>query len=113
MFDKTFEQTIVDELDFGPSVGAANIGVSVDNGLVTLTGNAASFAEKATAEGAVRRGKCIRAIAENEVRYPNDKQTADDQIAERAFTVAIEARAGARVRASRLQRFRELSATIA
>jgi hypothetical protein len=114
MLDKALRQTIVGELDFGPSVDAANIGVSVDNGVVTLTGNAASFAEKATAEGAVRRGKGVRAIAEKiEVRYPNDKQTADDQIAERAFTVAIEARARARIRASRLQRFRELSATTA
>ena len=114
MLDKTLRQTIVDELDFEPSVDAANLGVAVDNGVVTLTGRAASFADKATTEGAVRRGKGVRAIAEKiEVRYPNDRQTADDQIAERALTVAIESRARARIRASRLQRFRELSATTA
>jgi hypothetical protein len=108
MLDKTLRQTIVDELNFEPSVDAANIGVAVANGVVTLTGHAASYAEKATAECAVQRSEGARAIAEKiEIRYLNDKQGADDQIAERALTVAIESRARARIRASRLQRFRK------
>jgi hypothetical protein len=49
-------------------------------------------------------------IAEKiEVRYPIDKQTADDQIVERARAVAIESRARSRLRALRFERFRELS----
>src|SRR5262249_48649490 len=97
MLDKTLRRTIVHELDFEPSVDAANIGVAVDNSVVTLTGRAASYAEKATGLRAVPRGEDARAIAEKiEVRYSNDKQTADDQIAERALTVAIESRARAR-----------------
>jgi hypothetical protein len=114
MLDKTLRQTTVDELDFEPSVDAANIGVAVNNGVVTLTGRAASYAEKATTERAVQRVKGVQAIAEKiEVCCPGERQTADDQIAERALTVAIESRARARIRASRLQRFRELSATTA
>jgi capsule polysaccharide export protein KpsE/RkpR len=114
MLDKTLRQTIVDELDFKSSVDAANIGIAIDDGVVTLTGHVASYAEKAAAERAVQRGKRLRPIAEKiAVRYPNDKRTADYQIAERALTVAIESRARARIRASRLQRFRELSATTA
>jgi len=54
--------------------------------------------------------KGLRPIAEKiEVRYPSDKQTADDQIAERALAVAIESRARSRLRALRFERFRELS----
>jgi osmotically-inducible protein OsmY len=88
MTDKAFRQTIVDELDFEPSVDAANIGVAVENGVVTLTGHVASYAEKIAAERAVERVKGVRAIAENiEVRYPGHKQTADDEIAARALSI--------------------------
>src|SRR5271168_649244 len=88
MTDKALRQTIVDELDFEPSIDAANIGVAVDNGVVTLTGHVASYAEKIAAERAVERVKGVRAIAENiQVRYPGHKQTADDEIAERALSM--------------------------
>jgi osmotically-inducible protein OsmY len=88
MTDKVLRQTIVDELDFEPSVDSANIGVAVDNGVVTQTGHVASYAEKVAAERAVARVKGVRAIAENiEVRYPGHKQTADDEIAERALSI--------------------------
>ena len=111
MLDKTLRQTIVDELDFERSVDAANVGVAVDNGIVTLTGHVASYAEKVAAERAVQRVNSVRAIAEKiEVRCPIDKQTADDQSAERTLTVALEARARSRLRASRLERYRELLA---
>ena len=111
MLDKTLRQTIVDELDFERSVDAANVGVAVDNGIVTLTGHVASYAEKVAAERAVQRVNSVRAIAETlEVRCPIDKQTANDQSAEPTLTVALEARARLRLRASRLERYRELLA---
>ena len=88
MTDKTLRQTIVDELDFEPSVDAASIGVAVDNGVVTLSGHVTSYAEKIAAERAVERVTGVKAIAENiEVRYPGHKQTADDEIAERAVAI--------------------------
>ena len=108
MLDKTLRQTIVDELDFEPSVDAANIGVALDNGIVTLTGHVAGYAEKVAAERAVQRVNSVR--AKIEVRCPIYKQTADDQTAERTLTVALESRARSRLRASRLERYRELLA---
>jgi osmotically-inducible protein OsmY len=88
MTDKILRQAIVDELDFEPSVDAANIGVAVDKGVVTLTGHVSSYAEKIAAERAVQRVRGVQAIAENiEVRYPGHKQTADDQIADRALSI--------------------------
>jgi osmotically-inducible protein OsmY len=88
MDDKTLRQFIIDELDFGPSIEAANIGVTVERGVATLTGHVGSYAEKVAVEKAVQRVKGVRAIAEEiEVRYPSDRKTSDDQIAERAVNI--------------------------
>ena len=38
MNDTNLRQNIIDELQFEPSLNAANIGVAVANGVVTLTG---------------------------------------------------------------------------
>ena len=89
MDDKTLRQDIIDELDFDPAVHSANnIGVAVEKGVVTLTGHVSSFAEKIATERAVRRVTGVRALAEEiEIRYPSEKKTSDDQIAERALKV--------------------------
>ncbi len=88
MNDLLLRQNIVDELNFEPSVDAANIGVAVENGIVTLSGHVGSYAEKIAAEIAVRRIKGVRAMAETiEVRLPNRKHHADDEIAARALDI--------------------------
>ncbi|HEY7747578.1 MAG TPA: BON domain-containing protein [Aestuariivirgaceae bacterium] len=88
MDDKRLRQDILDELDFEPSIDAANIGVAVDEGVVTLTGHVASYAQKTAAEEAVRRVKGVLALAnEVEIRYPGDKKTSDGEIAKRALSI--------------------------
>ncbi len=88
MNDEDLRQRIIDELEFEPSLTATNIGVAVEKGIVTLSGHVANFAEKYAAEQAVRRVKGVRGIAEEiEVRYPDAKKTADDQIAQRAVAI--------------------------
>ena len=88
MNDKLLRQDVIDELNFIPDVDAANIGVAASDGVVTLSGHVVSYAQKLAAERAARRVKGVRAIAEEiEVRYPNEKKTADDQIAERALAI--------------------------
>jgi osmotically-inducible protein OsmY len=88
MSDLTLRQTILDELEFEPSVNAAHIGVAVNNGVVTLSGHVSSYAEKVAAEQAVKRVKGVQAIAEEiDVRYADDKKTADDEIATRAVNI--------------------------
>ena len=83
-------QDIIDELDFEPSVKAAHIGVAVDSGVVTLSGHVCSYAEKLAAEQAAKRVKGVKAIAQEiEVRYPSDKKTGDDEIAERAINILL------------------------
>jgi osmotically-inducible protein OsmY len=87
MADIDLRQSVLEELDFDPSFDAANIGVAVENGVVTLTGHVRSYAAKLAVERAVQRVKGVHGIAEEiEIRYPADKRTADDQIAERALS---------------------------
>ena len=50
MTDKDLKQHVQNALDWEPSVDAKDIGVSVDQGVVTLRGNVASYAEKIAAE---------------------------------------------------------------
>ncbi|MBW9114740.1 BON domain-containing protein [Rhizobium cauense] len=88
MNDLMLRQNIVDELGFDPSVDAANIGVAVENGVVTLSGHVGSYAEKIAAEMAVKRVKGVRALAETlEVRFAGRKRHADDEIAARALDI--------------------------
>lgn len=88
MNDNQLKQDIIDELDFEPSIDAANIGVSVDDGVVTLTGHVVSYAQKVTAEDVVRRVKGVKGIAQEiEIRLPGGNRTADDEIAKRALNL--------------------------
>lgn len=88
MSNMQLRQNVMDELEFEPSVDAAHIGVAADNGIITLSGHVSSYAQKLAAEQAVRRVKGVRGIAEEiEVRYPNDKKTADDEIATRVLNI--------------------------
>ena len=88
MSDNIIRQDVVDELVYEPRVNAAHIGVAVDNGVVTLSGHVESYAAKLAAERAARRVQGVKAIAEEiTVRYPEDKKTADHEIAQRAASI--------------------------
>ncbi|TIP93613.1 MAG: BON domain-containing protein [Mesorhizobium sp.] len=86
MNDNTLRQNVIFELEFQPSIDAANIGVAVDNGVVTLTGHVSTYAQKATAEKAVLCVKGVKGVAQEiEVRPFGSNVTADDEIAKRAL----------------------------
>ncbi|NKK71032.1 BON domain-containing protein [Rhizobium leguminosarum bv. viciae] len=88
MDDITLRQNILDELDFEPSIDAANIGISVEDGIVTLSGHVGSYSEKETAERVVKRIRGVRGIAQEiEVRVFGNYETADDDIARRAVNM--------------------------
>ncbi|MGO4572097.1 BON domain-containing protein [Microvirga sp. 2TAF3] len=82
MDGKLLRKLGIDELKFEPSIDAASIRIAVDEGIVIRSGHVKSYAEKVAIEHAVRRVCGVRAFArEIEVRYPNDKETSDDEIA--------------------------------
>ncbi|MGO7044129.1 BON domain-containing protein [Rhizobium johnstonii] len=85
MNDIHLRQSILDEMEFEPSIDAAGIGVAVHSGIVTLTGHVRAYAEKEAAERVVRRVKGVRGIAADiEVQIFGPKETDDDDIARRA-----------------------------
>jgi osmotically-inducible protein OsmY len=88
MSDEKLCQSVVDELQFDPSIDSSKISVQAEKGVVTLMGRVSSFAEKVAAQNAARRVRGVRALADElEVRCPNDKKTADNQIANRALKI--------------------------
>lgn len=88
MNDIQLRQNVIDELEFEPSIDAADIGVAAENGVVTLSGHVSSYMQKISAERAAWRVKGVKAIAQEiEVRLPWDKKVHDDEIAKRAIDI--------------------------
>src|SRR5205085_3580631 len=76
------QRDVLAELNWEPSVNAAKIGVSVKNGVVTLTGHVDSYIETYAAERAAKRVHGVRAVAnELDVKLPNDSRRTDEDIA--------------------------------
>lgn len=88
--DVHLKRDVLDELDWEPSVNAAQIGVITKEGVVTLTGHVGVYAEKHTAEEVVKRVHGVRAVAnEIEVR-PSDAHVRDDEDIAAAAVHALE-----------------------
>lgn len=81
MDDKVVKRLVEDELQFQPSVDAAHIGVSVDEGIVHLSGRVSSFAQKSAVESAVKRVKGVRGYVEDLIVQPHGDIYSDDAIA--------------------------------
>lgn len=80
--DFELQRDVIDELDWEPSVNAAEIGVAVKKGVVTLSGFVDSYAEKLAAERAAKRVHGVKAVAEEiEVRIPSTSVRSDSDIA--------------------------------
>ncbi len=85
MSDQDIRKDVQAELDWEPSVDATHIGVTVDNGVVTLTGHVPTYAQKMCAEEAVKRVRGVRSIAATmEVKSPHFYSVSDEEIAKRA-----------------------------
>ncbi len=80
--DMELKQDVEDELDWEPRINAAHIGVAVKNGVVTLSGNVPSYAEKYAAERTTKRVYGVNAVADElEVKLPGSSIRSDEDIA--------------------------------
>lgn len=88
MSDLSLRKSVMEELEFHPEINAASIGVSVENGIVTLSGHVSSYPQKVNAERAAKGVKGVRAIAQEiQVRLDKHAGTADDTLAERVLNI--------------------------
>ena len=80
--DDQLQKAVLAELHWEPSITAAHIGVTAENGTVTLSGHVHSYGQKHAAEMATGRVKGVKAVAEEiEVRLPFDNKHDDADIA--------------------------------
>lgn len=85
--DTQLQHDVQDELEWDPSVDAAQIGVTAKDGVVTLTGHAAKLADKLAAERLAKRVYGTRAVANDiEVLLPRGSERTDTDIAGAALT---------------------------
>jgi len=84
--DAQLQTEVLDELQWEPNVDATQIGVTVKDGIVTLTGQVPFYAEKFEAERAAKRIYGVRAVANDiEVKIPGPHQRTDSEIAAAAL----------------------------
>lgn len=84
--DIELQRDLLEELKWEPSLNPARIGISVKDGIVTLSGEVSSFTEKLTAEEAAKRVYGVRAVVnEIEVKLPGDAVHTDTDIAQAAL----------------------------
>jgi osmotically-inducible protein OsmY len=81
--DNELRRDVEQELEWEPSVDERRIGVAVLDGIVTLTGEVSSYAERWNAERAVERVAGVRGIA-NEIEVKTTTERSDTDIAKAA-----------------------------
>ena len=80
--DIALKQDIEQELGWDPKVNAAQIGVSVDHGAVTLLGTVDTYAQKWAAEDATKRVSGVRTVAHDlTVKILSEHARSDSDIA--------------------------------
>jgi len=88
--DVEIQRDVLDELTWDPVVEVTDVGVEVDRGVVTLTGNVATYAIKEAAARATLRVAGVRAVASEIVVIPPAVHLHNDTEIARAAANAVE-----------------------
>ena len=76
------QKEVQNAIKWEPLLNAAEIGVTVKDGVVSLTGVVDSYVKKMEAENAAKKVIGVRALVENiEVKFPNSWSKTDNEIA--------------------------------
>ena len=82
MTDRQLQENVLAALDWEPSLDITEVGVTVDQGVVTLRGDVKTFSEKATAERVTLGVYGVKAVANDlTVRIGNGLERTDSEIA--------------------------------
>jgi len=83
--DVDLKRDVEDELAWDPVINPASVGVAVRDGVVTVSGQLETYAEKHAVENALRRVSGVKAIAmELDVKLAPEHQRSDTDIANAA-----------------------------
>ncbi len=83
--NSTLQAEVQNAIKWEPLLEAAEIGVTVKDGVVSLSGSVDSFAKKMEAENAAKKVRGVVALIENiEVRFPNSWSRSNVEIANEA-----------------------------
>ena len=86
--DAQLQQDVINELKWEPTIQAAEIGVAVKDGVVTLSGNVDSYGKKWAADRTAKRVYGVKAVAEEiKVTLAGSYKRADMDIAKSATDV--------------------------
>jgi osmotically-inducible protein OsmY len=88
--DVEIQQDVMDEIDWDPEVEVTDVGVEVDDGVVTLTGTVESYARRWAAEHAALRVTGVRAVANDISVRPAGLGARNDTDIARALADAME-----------------------
>lgn len=81
--DAQLKADVTRELEWDTSINASNVGVAVNNGIVTLSGHLDTYAEKYAIERAAQRVEGVKAVAvELDVKLAPDHKRSDSEIAQ-------------------------------
>lgn len=84
--DNEIRNNVAQELQADPSLGSAEIGVTVKNGIVTLSGHASTYTQKWIAERTAKRVYGVKGVADElEVHLRSLTERTDTDIAQAAL----------------------------
>ena len=84
MTDKQIQEDVMRELEWDPEVESSEIGVAVEDGIVTLNGEVDSYWTKRAAEKAAKRVKGVKGIAQEIIVAYQGMERTDTDIANAA-----------------------------
>jgi len=84
--DNQIQDDVMEEIRWDPILDKSDIGVSVNDGIVTLSGHVNNYMKKISAEKAAKRVKDVKAVAMDvDVRLGYEQQRNDTEIASAAL----------------------------
>jgi osmotically-inducible protein OsmY len=86
---ETMQLDVLDELAWDPAVDSSAIGVTAIEGIVTLTGEVSSYAEKLAAGKAALRVTGVKALVDNLMVRIKPPQLHDDELLAEAASTAL------------------------
>ena len=85
--DSQVQRDVMTELQWEPTIHAAEIGVAVKDGVVTLSGHVDSYAKRWAADRAAKRVSGVKAVTEEiKVTLPDPHRRADQILPSRRPT---------------------------